>query len=119
MEKMTNVKAINYVVENFSAELPEDVRTKLENIKASYEKKAQNKKPTKTQEENTKFANIVAEVLADGSAKTVTEIMKSNETLNDLTNQKVTAILRGMVKDKRVVNVKEGKKSTFVLAIAE
>ena len=114
---MTNVKAIGFVLEN--CEIPGDVREKLANIKASYEKKSANKKPTKTQEENAKYARIIEDILDTEKGMTVTEIMHSDAVLNNLTNQKVTAILRGMVKDKRVVNVKEGKKSTFVLAVAE
>ena len=51
MEKMTNVKALSYILTN--CELPEDVKSKVEAMKASYEKKASAvRKTTPTQTEN-------------------------------------------------------------------
>ena len=50
MEKMTNSKALAFVLAN--AELPADVREKIENIKASIDKKnSAERKPTATQTE--------------------------------------------------------------------
>ena len=39
MEKMTNVKALSYILTN-CADLPKDVKAKVEAMKASFEKKA-------------------------------------------------------------------------------
>ena len=116
MEKMTNVKALVYVLEN--TEVPADVREKIEAMKASFEKKSANRKPTKSQAENDGYKATILEILG-GAEKpmTVTEIQKVNDELGALSNQKVSAILRLMVEnDKTVVKTIEKKKSYFGLA---
>ena len=112
--KMTNAKALNYVLEN--VELPEEVREKIQNIYNSTVKKSTNRKPSKTSEENKAYAELVYQVLTDKDPMTISEIMKSNETLNQLSNQKVTAVVRMMIADGTVTKIVEGKKSTFTLA---
>ena len=58
---------------------------------------------------------MVAEVLADaGKALTVTEIMQADNRFTGLSNQKVSAVLRGM--GDRVVKATENRKSVFRLA---
>jgi predicted transcriptional regulator len=114
--KMTNKGAIDFVLETFGGQLPEDVAEKLTNMRASLNKKSANKKATKTQEENKVHAEVVASILADGKARTITEILKADESFADLSNQKMTAIVRGMVNDGKVIKSTEGRKSVFSLA---
>lgn len=47
---------------------------------------------------------------------TVTELIAGGEGLENLTNQKVSALLRKMVDAKRVVKTIEGKKALFAVA---
>lgn len=117
MEKMTNVKAINYVVENFGADLPADVAEKLEKIKASFEKKSENRKPTATQKENEGVKEAILAVLneAEGGL-TVTEIQAKDETLGAVSNQKVSALLRQLIEANKVEKYTEKKKSYFKVA---
>ena len=115
MTKMTYVAALSYVLENV-ADLPADVAEKLTALKEQTEKRnAADRKPTKTQVQNAELSEVVAEVLRNaGAPMTITEIMGANETLGALSNQKVSAIVRGM--GDRVVKVTEKRVSKFSLA---
>ena len=89
----------------------------LENELALLVKKAENKKPTKAQEENeTLKAEVVAVLGGSEKGMTVTEIMNASEVLGDLSNQKVTALVRSLVTEGKVVKTVDKKKSIFSLA---
>lgn len=77
-------------------------------------KSSKSGKPTARQVENAKIADIVAEVLADGQAVTVTELLAKDERFEGLTNQRMSAILKGM--GERVIKTVEKKVSRFTLA---
>lgn len=82
-------------------------------------KKATNKKATKTQEENVGYKALIKEVLADADVGlTVTEIQARNETLGGLSNQRVSALLRQMIPDE-VVKTMDKKKAYFALVKAD
>lgn len=115
-EKMTNAKALNYVLKN--VELPEEIREKIQNIYNSTVKKSTNRKPSKASQENKAYAELVYQVLTDRDPMTISEIMKSSDTLSQLSNQKVTAVVRMMIADGTVTKIVEGKKSTFTLTDA-
>ena len=112
MEKMTNVKAIDYVVVNFGEELPTEVAEKLTAIKASFERKATNRKPTKVQEANVELKNAIVEVLTAEGA-TVSEIMGKADVFAGLSNQKVSALLKQLVDEGKAVKVVDKKKALF------
>lgn len=80
------------------------------------EKKATSKKETETQKQNAVLKEIVSEVLllAD-KGLTVTEVIKADERLADLSNQKVTHLLKQMVESGTAKRIEDGKKATFVL----
>lgn len=78
-------------------------------------RKSSNKKATKTQVENEGFKDIILSVLSDEGA-TVTEIQGKDETLANLTNQRVSALLRQLVNGGKAIKVVEGKKSLFKIA---
>ena len=91
----------------------------LENELALLDKKARNKKATKTQEENVGIKATILEVLATIGSGTVTNIQNSNEKLSALSNQKVSALVRQLVESGKVVKTVEKKKSIFSLAESE
>ena len=91
----------------------------LENELALLNKKAQNKKATKTQEENVGIKATILEVLATIGSGTVTDIQNSNEKLSALSNQKVSALIRQLVESGEVVRTTDKKKSIFSLAESE
>ena len=90
----------------------------LENELALLDKKAQNKKATKTQTENIGLKTTILEVLAQGSG-TVTEIQSRNTELKALSNQKVSALIKQLVDEGKVTKSTEGRKSVFALAESE
>lgn len=72
--------------------------------------------PTKTQKENEKILDVVLEVLGSFSEPlTVTELI-STDALSAYSNQKISALLRKLIADGKVVKIVEGKKSRFALA---
>ena len=91
----------------------------LENELALLDKKASNKKATKTQEENVGIKATILEVLATIGRGTVTDIQNSNEKLSALSNQKVSALVRQLVESGKVVKTVEKKKSIFSLVESE
>ena len=88
----------------------------LENELALLDKKAQNKKATKTQEQNKGIKAIILQVLATIGSGTVTDIQNGNEELSTLSNQKVSALVRQLVDSGEVVKTVDKKKSIFSLA---
>ena len=91
----------------------------LENELALLDKKAQNKKATKTQEQNKGIKAIILEVLATIGSGTVTDIQNGNEELSALSNQKVSALVRQLVESGEVVKTTDKKKSIFSLVESE
>ena len=72
---------------------------------------------TKTQKENeVLMANIEADLIRIGDRVTVSDLITNSEDLSGLSNQKVSALLRKMVEDKKVVKTIEKKKAYFSVA---
>ena len=91
----------------------------LENELALLDKKAQNKKATKTQEQNVGIKATILDVLATIGSGTVTDIQNGNEELSAFSNQKVSALVRQLVESGEVVKTTDKKKSIFSLAESE
>ena len=91
----------------------------LENELALLDKKASNKKATKTQEENVGIKATILEVLATIGRGTVTDIQNGNAELSALSNQKVSALVRQLVESGKVIKTVEKKKSIFSLVESE
>lgn len=91
----------------------------LENELALLNKKAQNKKATKTQEQNVSIKATILEVLATIGSGTVTDIQNGNAKLSALSNQKVSALVRQLIEAGKVVKTVDKKKSIFSLAESE
>lgn len=117
MEKMTNVKAINYIVENFEADLPTDVFEKLVAIKASFVKKSENRGATKTQKENEVLREKLVALLT-AEPVSATEVMNRYNATAEvaLTLPKVTAQLTALNKEHRIVRTVDKKKALFSIA---
>ena len=82
---------------------------------AMLEKKAGSKKPTKVQEENASLKEVILSVMS-AEGMTVTEIQSKDNVLSDLSNQKVSALVRQLVESGEVVKTVDKKKSYFALA---
>ena len=111
MEKMTNVKALAYVLEN--CELTTEVKEKLEKMKIQFEKKnSAEKKPTATQIANEGIKNVILETLSEKSM-TITEMQKSNSELAELSNQKISALLKQMTESGSIKREEIKRKAYF------
>ena len=77
-------------------------------------KKAENRKPTKTQEANVGLkAQIVAVLQALGKPATVSDLLASGQFDASVSNQKLTSLLTQMVKAQEVVRETDKKKAFF------
>ena len=118
MEKMTNSKALAIAIETLGETVSAEVIEKLTNIKASIDKKnSAERKPTATQTENVGFKSAIVEYLGTcDKAQTISDIMKGCAEVSDLTNQRVSAIVRQLKNDGVVVREEIKRKAYFSLA---
>ena len=117
MEKMTNLKAVAYVLENCT--LPADVAEKMEKIKASFEKKSTGeRKPTATQvaNEGLKVAIIAYMENEPNRLFSISELIKEVPELAGLSTQKVSPLMSALEKAEKVVKIVEKRKSSYKLA---
>ena len=118
MEKMTNKKALEFVLEN--CVIPEDVKEKLEKMLVQVEKKnaSGGAKAEKALTEKVALANAVYAFMEVNTKYTCTEILKNCEECKELSGPKVTSVLYYMIDCGMVTNVKEKGKSYFVKVVA-
>ena len=115
--KLTNKSALNYVLDNY--DVPTDVATKLKAMIAAIERKSSApKKPTAVQVANENLKAVIVDFLTVNAENgyTVTDLIKSVEELADLSNQKVSALLRLLKEDGKVVPYSEKRKTYFKIA---
>lgn len=77
-------------------------------------KNSAEKKPTAQQKANAEIAQAIVEAMEYDQLYTVTDIIKSVPACADLTNQRVSAILRGMLGE-NIERVEEKRKAYFKL----
>ena len=80
------------------------------------DKKASSKKATKTQEANVGIKSTILTVLEGAEPMTVTEMQGASAELGELSNQKVSALVRQLVEAGKVVKTINKKVSRFSLA---
>ena len=116
MEKITIAKQYANIIAKVEGVLTADEVKFLEERKALHEKKNASRKPTKVQEENEVIKTKILEGMAVNRAYTITDLIKSISAISDLTNQRVSAIVRQMVVDGKVVRTEERGKAYFTKA---
>lgn len=125
MTNMTYVQAIDFALDVMNPDVDpdddkftwEEVREKLEALKAQLAKRSTSKTPTKTQKENEVVKETILAVLDDFAGKmTVTEML-TDDRLHGFSNQKISALLRQLVSTEQVVKTIEGKKAYFSVAV--
>ena len=79
------------------------------------DKKASSKKATKTQEANVGIKSTILTVLEGAKPMTVTEMQGASAELGELSNQKVSALVRQLVEAGKVVKTIDKKVSRFSL----
>ena len=116
--KMTQRDFYKEIIALAQANERDDIVEFAEGRIAVLDRKASAKKPTKTQEEN---ENIKVDILDNltNEGVTVTELQGKSDLLGSLSNQRVSALLRQLIADGKVVKVVDKKKALFSLAVAE
>ena len=116
--KITKREVINAMLADVNVKANATYVAYLENELTLLDKKASNKKATKTQEQNVGIKSTILGVLSTMSG-TVTEIQSASAELSELSNQKVSALLRQLCESGEVVKTTDKKKSVFALAESE
>ena len=114
--EMTNVKALQFVLDS-EYEFPAEVIEKLEKMKASFEKKSTNRKPTAKQTENEALKAEILTILEGSEGMTASEVFAAIKT-EGVVLQRVTALLTQMKNDQTVERFMEKKKALFKVAVA-
>ena len=117
--KITKKEVINAMLADVAINGNATYVAYLENELALIEKKAANKKSTKTQEENKGIKSVILNTLASIGSGTITDIQNANSDLLKLSNQKVSALVRQLVESGEVVKTTDKKKSIFSVAVAD
>ena len=77
-------------------------------------KNSADKKPTEKQTENNGIKEIILDVLCkDGGLLTVTDVQKASAELGELSNQRISALLRQLVADGYVERIEDKRKAYF------
>ncbi len=79
-------------------------------------KNSTDKKPTAQQTANEAIKVAILDNMAEGKMYTITDLIKSVPECADLTNQRVSALVRQLVDDKVVVRTEDKRKAYFSLA---
>ena len=79
-------------------------------------KNAADKKPTAQQTANEAIKVAILDNMTEGKMYTITDLIKSVPECADLTNQRVSALVRQLVDDKVVVRTEDKRKAYFSLA---
>lgn len=116
--KITKREVINAMLADAAIKVNEVYVDYLSHELELLDKKATNKKATKAQEANVEIKKIILATLATMSG-TVTEIQAASAELSELSNQKISALLRQLCESGEVTKTVEKKKSIFSLTNLE
>lgn len=114
MEKMTKRDYFNRILTYAHEEDKAFIVHELELL----EKKnaSRSNKPTKNQLANAELMNVIYDAMEDGKAYTVSEIHKMIPALAEFSGNKVSALVRGLRLDGRVVRTEVKGKAYFTKA---
>jgi hypothetical protein len=79
-------------------------------------RKSAPKKQTAIQKENATILEAILAGMKQGRPYTITEIIKEIPACAELTNQRVTAIMRPAIEDNRIIRIEDKRKVYFSLA---
>lgn len=120
-KKITKKMVVEMMLADEKIVANEVFKAYLENELELLKKKSENKKATKNQEANVAIKADILEVMANMTPSTATEIMNAVKSIDTekyatLTNQRVSALLRQLIEDNKVVKSVDKKVSKFALA---
>ena len=118
MNKMTYVKALEIAMK--FVEDNKEVYEKLEALKESISKKnSAERKPTATQKANEGYKEAILSFMEVGKKYTISELMKSVVEIADLSNQRVSALVRQLKESGLVERTEEKRKAYFSKVVTE
>lgn len=120
MAKMTKREMFNQIMAHTTDEAEKEfLAHELELLE---KKNASDKKPTKKQEANSDVKATMLTEMEPGKLYTVTDMLKNLPSLAgdaDMTNQKISALVRQMVADGLLTRTEDKRKAYFSLPTAE
>lgn len=114
MKKMTYVEALNIAIATVDNAEAVERLTALRD--ATMKRNSADRKPTKTQEANEAIKAEILEVMADGVARTVTEIMSAVPSLADASNQKAASLVSQLKDSGALIREEVKRKAYFKVA---
>ena len=113
---MTYAEAINVALE-VMGDSHKDAQERLEALKAQLAKRGSKSGPTKTQKENEVLKSMILDILAEAEEPVGMSKLISDPRLPDgMSTQKLGALIRQLVKAKKVVKGKDKKHVVYSLA---
>lgn len=114
MTKVTYVSALASVIPTVK---DKEIREKLEALKVSLEKKSASKgdrKPTATQKANEGHKEVILDSMMEGEKYTITQMCKEFPFTEELSNQRVSALITQLKKAELIERVEEKGKAYFI-----
>lgn len=118
-KKMTKKDRFNQLLEldavKANAELVTFIEHEIELLENKNKSKTGEKKPTATQIENEKLKDVIVEFMKPNNLYTISEMIKKIPECAELSNQKMSALLRQLVEENLVTKVEEKRKIYWTL----
>ena len=112
MKKMTKRDYFTAILEKYPLTADEKAFVEHE-LDLLAKKNASDKKPTAQQTANEGIKQSIVDGMENGKAYTITDIIKSVPECADLTNQRVSALMRQLVENGAVVRTEDKRKAYF------
>lgn len=111
VKKMTKADYFKQIVANYPLTAEEKAFVEHE-LELLAKKNSAEKKPTAQQVANAGVADAIYEGMVEGTLYSITDLIKQIPACADLTNQRVSAIVRGMIGSK-IERIEEKRKAYF------
>ncbi len=114
-KKMTKADYFKQILANYN--LTEDEQNFINHeLELLAKKNSAEKKPTAVQVANDGIKTDILDGMVEGTLYTITDLIKTIPALADLTNQRVSALIRQLIADGKVERIEEKRKAYFRLA---
>lgn len=114
-KKMTKREMFEQIKSKYAL-TSEEVKFIDHELELLVKKNSTEKKPTAVQVANEGIKSAILEGMEVGTLYTITDMQKNFPELADLSNQKVSALVRQLIADGKVVKTEDKRKSYFSLA---
>ena len=112
VKKMTKADYFRQIMANYNLTADEKAFVEHE-LELLAKKNSAEKKPTAVQVANEGIKTDILEAMESGKKYTITDLMKSVDACADLSNQRVSALVRQLVTDGSVERTEEKRKAYF------